>query len=109
MNFEEGFNKILNSKTFDKNGFAVLLFAMVKFVLFFFNFFNCLGHIKANLKPWPATQVWVATHSLKTSALTPWPQCSPFMGKHVHYIPNLTRITHCRRGQMADPKCHQMF
>ena len=42
INFEEGFNKIMNYKTFE-NGFAVLLFAMVKFILFLFYFFNFWG------------------------------------------------------------------
>ena len=43
---------------------------MVKFVLFYLNLFNFWGHRKArdpNLKAM-ATQVWVAIHSLKTSA-----------------------------------------
>ena len=87
MNFEEGFNGILNSKAFwlDFDWRMVLLWFVYnsrpKSGGFFHLFLKFWGHGKArdpNLGLYVfifwvterlATQVWVATHSLKTSAL----------------------------------------
>ena len=75
MNFEEGFNKILRHwiRLWTKNGFAAVClhdkFGGVSIVYLFIC--NLLGSQKGP-RPKPralATQVWVATHRLKTSGI----------------------------------------